>query len=109
MGQLLHAGALRSKDILKPYVQVLLTQASGGTLTVQYYLADDSGKASATLTLAQAGQVKATDRVPEHPTSLNRPETQKLKLPHGLSLRGARVCIAATDPSGNRATSCKKA
>lgn len=108
VGQLLHAGALRSKDILKPYVQVLLTQTASDTLTVQYYLADDSGKASATITLEQAGQAKVTDRVPEHPTSLSRPETQKLRVPHGLSLRGVRVCIAATDPSGNRATSCKK-
>jgi hypothetical protein len=67
-----------------------------------------SGKAAATLTVEQAGHAPATLSVPEHPTSLSRPETQKLKLPHGLSLRGVRVCVAATDPSGNRATSCKK-
>ncbi len=109
VSQLLRAGALRSKDILRPYVQVLLTRAAGGSLTVQYFLSDDSGKASATVTVERAGHAVLTTAVPEHPTSLNRPETQKLRLPHGLSLRGVRVCIAATDPSGNRATSCKKA
>jgi len=108
VGQLLHAGALRSKDILHPYVLALLARAGGGTLTVQYYLADDSGKASATLTVERAGHAVLTVRVPEHATSLIRPETQKLTLPHGLPLDGARVCIAATDPSGNRATSCRK-
>jgi hypothetical protein len=108
VGQLLHAGALRSKDILKPYVQVLLARAAGGRLTVQYYLSDDSGKASATLTVERSGHAVLTVGVPEHPTSLNRPETQRLTLPHGLSLAGVRVCAAATDPSGNRATSCRK-
>jgi hypothetical protein len=108
VGQLLHAGALRSKDILKPYVQALLARAAGGRLTVQYYLADDSGKAAATLTVEQAGHAVLTADVPEHATSMLRPETQRLTLPHGLQLAGVRVCVAATDPSGNRAVSCRK-
>jgi hypothetical protein len=108
VGQLLHAGALRSKDILRPYVQALLARAAGGRLTVQYFLSDDSGKASATLTVERAGHAVLTANVPEHATSLLHPETQRLTLPHGLSLGGLRVCVAATDPSGNRATSCRK-
>jgi hypothetical protein len=108
VGQLLQAGALRSKDVLAPYVQALLAKAAGGTLTVQYYLSDDSGKAAATLTVERAGHAEVTSQVPEHATSILHPETQRLTLPAGLSLRGTRVCIAATDPSGNRAISCKK-
>lgn len=108
VAQLLHAGALRSKDILEPYVQALLARAAGGRLTVQYYLADDSGRASAALTVERAGHALLTSHVPEHATSILHPETQRLTLPTGLSLAGVRVCVTATDPSGNRAVSCKK-
>jgi len=108
VAQLLHAGALRSKDILEPYVQALLAKAAGDRLTVQYYLSDDSGKASATLTVERAGHALLTTRVPEHATTILHPETQHLTLPPGLALRGVRVCVAATDPSGNHAVSCKK-
>lgn len=108
VAQLLHAGALRSKDILEPYVQTLLAKAAGGGLTVQYYLADDSGKASVTLTVERAGHAVLTSRVPEHATSILRPETRRLTLPQGLTLDGVRVCVAATDPSGNHAVSCRK-
>jgi len=108
VAQLLHAGALRSKDVLAPYVQALLAKAAGGRLTVQYYLSDDSGRASATLTVERAGHVVLTSQVPQHATGILKPETRRLTLPAGLSSRGVRVCVAATDPSGNHATSCRK-
>jgi len=108
VARLLQAGALRSKDILEPYVQALLARAAGGRLTVQYYLSDDSGKASAAITVERAGHALLETQVPEHQTSILRPETQRLTLPAGLSLAGIRVCVGATDPTGNRAVSCKK-
>jgi hypothetical protein len=107
VNDLLRAGALRSPDILKPYVQALLARPAGGRLTVQYYLADDSGKAAATVTVERGGHVLFSLQVSQHPTSILRPETQRLTVPSGLSLAGARVCVTATDPSGNRAKSCR--
>jgi hypothetical protein len=107
--QLLHAGALRSKDILPPYVQALLAKTAGGRLTVQYYLSDDSGKASAAITVERAGHALLTTQVAEHATSILHPETERLTLPPGLSLTGIRICVGATDPTGNHAVSCKKA
>jgi hypothetical protein len=106
--QLLHAGALRSKDILRPYVLALLAKASGGRLTVQYYLADDSGRASAAIVVERGKRAVATTRVPQHATNLIRPETLHVTLPAGLSVAGLRVCVTGTDPSGNRAVSCRK-
>lgn len=106
--RLLHAGALRSKDILKPYLDTILARAAGVKLTVQYYLSDDSGKATATLTLENGGDTVLTLHVPEHATSILRPETRHLTLPSGLALAGLRVCVTSTDPSGNQAQSCKK-
>ena len=108
VAQLLRAGALRSKDILEPYVQALLAKASGGRLTVQYYLSDDSGKASAAITVERAGHALLTTHVAEHATSILHPETERLTLPPGPALAGVRVCIVATDPTGNHAVSCKK-
>ena len=106
--QLLRAGALRSKDILRPYLETILARAAGVKLTVQYYLADDSGKASATVAVEEGKRTVVTTHVPEHATSILRPETQHLALPSGLALAGLSVCVTAVDPSGNRAKSCRK-
>jgi hypothetical protein len=103
VSKLTAAGALHSKDILKPYVETLLAKFAGGRLTVQYYLYDDSGKAAVTITVMRGTTVAATVKGGLHTTSILRPETQRLSLPSGAT----RVCVAATDPSGNRAQSCK--
>ncbi len=103
LSKLTAAGALRSKDILRPYVETLLARPAGGMLTVQYYLSDDSGKAAVTITVMRGTAVAATLKGQLHATSILRPETQRLALPTGAT----RVCVAATDPSGNRAQSCK--
>ena len=108
VAQLLQAGALRSKDILPPYVQALLAKTAAGRVTVQYYLSDDSGKASATITVERAGHALQRTQVPEHATSILHPETERLTLPAGVSPAGIRVCVGAADPTGNHAVSCKK-
>ena len=99
--ELQQAGALRSKDILKPYAQPLVTRVHAHVLTVVFYLYDDSGTASATITVVRAGRVLLTFHVPARATSILHPVTQMIPVPPSLSFARASVCIAAVDPSGN--------
>ena len=108
VAKLRQAGALHSKDILKPYAQPLETRVRAHVLTVIFYLYDDSGTASATITVVRAGRVLLTFRAPARATSVLHPVTQKIPVPASLSLARATVCIAAVDPSGNHAKACKK-
>ena len=56
VGELLRRGALRSRDILPPYVETVRATAVGTQLKVLYYLSDDSGRASATLEILRGGE-----------------------------------------------------
>jgi hypothetical protein len=101
VAKLTNAGALRSKDILPPYVEVIAATRSG---SVQYYLSDDSGKAAAAIELLNGKTVLSTVQVALHATGILKPETQRITFPAGTT----RVCVLATDPSGNRApASCR--
>ena len=102
------AGALRSKDILQPFAQPLQAREHGDVVTVLFYLYDDSGKSSATVTLQRAGRVLLTSSVPMHATNILHPETHKITSAHVLVLKGALLCVAAVDPTGNRIKTCKK-
>ena len=102
------AGALRSKDILKPFVQPLQASVRAHVLTVLFYLFDDSGKSSATVTIERAGHVLVTSTIPTHTTSIQAPETHKITVAQTLVLKGASFCVTAVDPTGNHAKVCKK-
>ena len=106
VAELLKHGALRSRDILAPYVQVVQASAKGTTVSLQYYVDDDSGRAAARLVLRRGSSTLATTQVPMHPTSVNRPERQSIVVPSGVALAGTRACVEATDPSGNTGRSC---
>jgi hypothetical protein len=108
VAKLQQAGALRSRDVLKPYAQPLVTRLQAHVLTVVFYLYDDSGKASAAITAVRGGKVLLTFRLPTRTTSVLRPVSQKIPVPASLSLARASVCVAAVDPSGNRAKACKR-
>jgi hypothetical protein len=104
VGELLRTGALRSKDVLPPYVQV--SQASGQRgrpLKLQYRIYDDSGKASAVLqVVAPPGHAVATFRVPLRPTAFQTSSSVVWKVPRTVKPGQVKVCLTATDPSGNR-------
>ena len=104
VGELLRAGALRSKDILPPFAQV--TQASGSRgrpLKLFYRLYDDSGRASAVLTVvARSGRVLARFAVPPRPVAFGAGSSVTWKVPLTLKPGQLKLCIAASDPSGNR-------
>lgn len=102
------ANALRSKDVLKPFVQPLQASVRGRVLTVLFYLYDDSGRSSATVTVQRAGKVLMTSSIPTHTTGILHPETHKIPVAQPLVLKGASLCITAVDPTGNRMKACKR-
>jgi hypothetical protein len=105
---LLKAGALKSKDILKPYVTALAAIAAPQALSIRYYIYDDSGYASAIVTVKRAGRVVFTGRIPSRAVSISKVLTTTVRVPAGLALRGARFCIVGVDAAGNRSgASCK--
>ena len=101
---LLRAGALKSKDILPPYTQVLQgTAARGRTARLQYRIYDDSGKASAVLqVVAASGHAVATFRVQLRPTSFQTSSSVHWTVPRTVRPGQLRLCLRATDPSGNK-------
>jgi hypothetical protein len=101
---LLAAGALRSKDILPPFAQLVsATGRRGRTLKLGYRLYDDSGKASVVVKLStNAGRLLATLKVPPRTTSFQVLATVAWKVPPSLPPGQVKACLVATDAGGNR-------
>jgi hypothetical protein len=101
---LLAARALRSKDILPPFTQLLqATGRRGRTLKLGYRLYDDSGKASVVVKVSTpAGHALATLNVPLRPTDFQTPFSVAWKVPLSVRPGQVKACLVATDPSGNR-------
>jgi hypothetical protein len=105
---LLKAGALKSKDILKPYVTTLGVKAASGALAIRYYVYDDSGFASVTVTLERSQRAVFTTRLPSRPAGISKVLKSSVRVPSRISLAGVRVCLVGVDATGNRsAASCK--
>ena len=100
---LLAAGALRSKDILPPYTQALQSAGRrGSSMRLRYRLYDDSGKASVALAVhAASGRVVASFKIPLRPVAFQSVASVPWKVPRTLAPGQLRVCLTATDPSGN--------
>ena len=107
VGELLRRGALRSRDILPPYVETMRAAAVGKQLNVLYYLSDDSGKASAKLEILRGGKQLFTAQEPTHTTGISRPESRTVSVPSSVSLAHTRLCVVAADPSGNVGRACR--
>lgn len=105
--ELLKRGALRSRDILPPYVETVRAVATGKQVRVQYYLSDDSGKAAAKLEILRGSTQLFMAQEPTHPTGIDHPESQTVIVPSGVSLVHTRLCVVATDPSGNVGRACR--
>ena len=101
---LLAAGALRSKDVLPPFAQLLSASAKRGrTLKLGYHLYDDSGRAGVVVKVSTtAGRALATLKVPPRATSFQALATVSWKVPLNVRPGQLNACLVATDPSGNR-------
>ena len=94
VGELLKRGALRSRDILPPYVEMVRAAAVGTQLKVLYYLSDDSGKASAKLEILRGGKQLFAAQEPDAPDGHQPPGEQDR---HRPVLRLARAHPALRD------------
>jgi hypothetical protein len=106
--QLTRAGALKSKDILAPIVYAYPeTIRRGTTVRLRFELADDSGKARATIRITRAGALRplAVIRLPMRPVNPMHFVTVRWAAPKTLSPR-LLMCVQAVDPSGNRTKNC---
>jgi hypothetical protein len=106
------AGALRWKDTLAPRVIQRFTPAKAGqTVTLAYFVIDDSGRSSETITIYAGSTPLKVIRLPLQPfTSAQshagrpgvvEPSTLKWRAPDRLP-PDLRYCVVATDPSGNK-------
>jgi hypothetical protein len=108
VSKLEQAHALHSPDILRPFVETIGATLKGKKLTVRFYLADDSGKASAKVSLLSKGKIVFTTALPTHPTSISKIESHVYKLRSTLVHAGLSACVKGTDGAGNHARSCFK-
>jgi hypothetical protein len=101
-----HSGALVSKDILAPFVQILSATVKDHRLAVTSYLYDDSGAVRLTIAVSSAGRTVMSSQTSYVPAKLSTRDRRTLSLPAG-ALVGARVCLTAYDRGGNHKKGCK--
>lgn len=97
------AGALNSKDILRPTAAPISSSGTTGhRMSLRYSVADDSGRSSVLLEVVAGSTRLASITVPMRPVSGQRtyvvPWTVPSTVPHGQ----ARLCVTARDPAGNQ-------
>ena len=104
VSQLIAADALRSKDILAPIAAALPSAGSRGRpMRLSYEASDDSGRTSAVLqVITGRARVLATFRRPLQPTAADRAYSVTWHVPATLADVAVKLCVTATDPSGNR-------
>jgi hypothetical protein len=101
--QMTAAGALRSKDITKPFSFALPSNGTrGGTARLRYSASDDSmwSRISVRVTTASGASVGHA-AVPMRALQPQRVETLSWHVPRSASAR-LRFCVVAIDGAGNR-------
>ena len=106
--QLQSAGALRSKDVLAPYVDAIPAAGHLRTpLKLTYQVFDDSGKARVDARIvAGAMHTVASWRVPLRPVTGAVYYALRWKVPGRVPPGKLRFCVTARDPAGNHSRSC---
>ena len=100
---LVAARALASKDITAPYVAVLsATAPRGQTVTLRFYVADDSRQATATFQILDAGKPVLTRHFRYTQATPTRGRVTRWLVPPSTHRGLLQVCVTASDPSGNR-------
>jgi hypothetical protein len=96
------AGALRSRDILKPSVFARPTTAKGGeTVVLTYAVLEDSERASEVVAVYAGAKRLARYRYPLRRAVYTSPHTVKWQAPSDLPKK-LRYCVVATDRAGHR-------
>jgi hypothetical protein len=100
--RLLAAGALRSKDIQRPDVNLRPVFAEAGkTTTLSYAVLEDSERASALVDVLAGTRTLATFHIPLQSARYSQLRSVRWRVPDPAP-RQLRFCVAATDGSGNQ-------
>jgi hypothetical protein len=100
------AGALVSKDILAPFVQILTARVKDHKLALTSYLYDDGGTVRLSIAVTSAGRTVYSTQTTFVPAKLSTRDRRTLALPSGVLVDG-RVCLTAWDRGGNHKKGCK--
>jgi hypothetical protein len=96
--------ALASPDVKPPFVYAApATVRPGRTAELGFRVLDDSERASVTITILAGAKRLATLRASGLAAVYTKQQRVAWRVPAGLPRQGVRLCIAAVDPSGNRA------
>ena len=100
---LVAAHALTSKDTTPPSVAVLpATAPRGRTVTLRFYVADDSKHATATFQILATGRPLVTRHFRYTLAIPTRARATSWLVPPSIQPGPLQVCVTASDPSGNR-------
>jgi hypothetical protein len=108
VGQLLRSGALRSRDIRAPWANPFpATVQPGEVAPLKFGVSDDSGWSKTVARVLAGSRVLTTLRTPLARVRPPNPVSLRWKVPRNVPPKGVRVCVAASDATGNRsAESC---
>jgi hypothetical protein len=106
--RMLHAGALRSKDVKAPFAYAFPTTVHRGRVArIKFGVSDDSAWSKTTARIMVRSKAVATVRSKLVRVSPSKPVSLSWKVPKKLPTKGVRVCVTASDSAGNRsAKSC---
>jgi len=109
--RLLHAGALRSKDVKAPFAYAFPAKIHRGqTARLKFGVSDDSAWSKLTATVVVGSHVVATMRTKLARVAPSKPTSLRWKVPKSLPRKGVRVCVVAADGANNRSPkSCANA
>jgi hypothetical protein len=101
--RLVSSGALRSKDIRAPFVAALpLTVRRGAVARLAFRVGDDSGWSRIVARVMVKSRVIATRRSRLLRVAPSKPVSLRWRASRNLPNRGVRVCVVASDATGNR-------
>jgi hypothetical protein len=100
--RLVAAGALKSRDITRPYVAVRPTSGRRGRIVkLPYYLGDDSKRSSGTIRIRAAGKIVGVVAIPLRPVRLGQVYFASWRVPRQAP-KLLEFCLVGVDPAGNR-------
>jgi hypothetical protein len=103
VSRMLHAGALRSKDIKAPFVYAFPTTVHRGKVAqLKFGVSDDSAWSKTTARITAGAKKVATLQSKLIRVSPAKPTSLRWKVPKSLPGKGVRICVSASDAAGNR-------
>jgi hypothetical protein len=103
VAQLVRSRALRSRDIRAPWAYAFPPILRPGEVTpLKFGVSDDSGWSKTVARVVRGSRVLATLKTPLARVTPPKPVSLRWKVPRNVPQKGVRICVVASDGSGNR-------